>query len=46
MHFIPDATIVIANSTLKQLIIPEYHMGVYQKEDANTKGRHIKSDEI
>ena len=30
---------VIANSTLKQLIIPEYHMGVYLKGGSNANGR-------
>ena len=31
--------LVIANIILKQLIIPEYHMGVYHKEGSNTNGR-------
>ena len=30
---------MIANSTLKQLVIPEYHNGVYQKGDRNANGR-------
>ena len=30
---------VISNNILKQLIIPEYHMGVYQKGGSNANGR-------
>ena len=30
---------VIANNTLKQLIIPEYHIGVYYKGNSNANGR-------
>ena len=31
--------LVIANSILKQIIIPEYHMGVYHKGGINANGR-------
>ena len=31
--------LVITNSILKQLIIPEYHMGVYHKWGSNANGR-------
>ena len=30
---------MIANSILKQLIIPEYHTGVYHKGSSNANGR-------
>ena len=30
---------MIANIILKQLIIPEYHMGVYHKGSSNANGR-------
>ena len=31
--------LIIANSILKQLIIPEYHMGVYHKGGSNANDR-------
>ena len=36
--------LVIAISTLKQLIIPEYHMGVYHKGGRNANDRTSKFD--
>ena len=35
---------MIANRILKQLIIPEYHTGVYHKGSSNANGRTLIAD--